>query len=409
MKQLSENGFVVTHESEEGGFDIVIINTCGFIGDAKEESIDTILQFSEAKEEGMLEKVLVFGCLSQRYKDELQQEIPEVDAWFGKFELDKMLAYLNSTKKEVPAPWRTLTTPEHYAFVKISEGCNRTCSFCAIPQMTGKHNSRPMEDIVLEAKGLIAQGTTELILIAQDLSFYGIDLYKKPMLASLMEQLAVLPGLKWLRIHYTYPAGFPLDILDVMAKYPTICNYLDIALQHISDNMLKKMRRNITKADTYQLLKTIREKVPGIHIRTTLLVGHPGETEQDFKELMQFVEDVKFERLGVFAYSHEEDTYAFEHYKDDVPEEVKDKRAEKIMKLQEEISFRHNETKVGQEYEIVMEGVEGEYYIGRTEFDSPEVDNEVLVSSVGTLEVGKYYKVKIVDADEYDVYGEVIL
>jgi ribosomal protein S12 methylthiotransferase len=408
MKQLAENGFVVTHESEEGGFDYVVINTCGFIGDAKEESIDTILQFCDAREEGLIEKVVVFGCLSERYGNELSDEIPEVDAWFGKFDLIKMLEFFGAKHMKTDSPWRILTTPPHYAFVKISEGCNRTCSFCAIPKMTGKHKSRPMEVIVEEVSGLIAQGTREIILIAQDLSFYGLDIYKKTMLAELMDKLALLPGLKWLRIHYTYPAGFPLEILDVMAKHDNICNYLDIALQHVSDNMLSKMRRNISKEETYTLLRTIREKVPGIHLRTTLLVGHPGETKKDFEELKQFVSDIRFERLGIFPYSHEEDTYAWDNYEDNIADDVKDKRAEEIMKIQEAISYQHNEGKIGQEFDVVIDGIEGEYTIGRTMFDSPEVDNEVLIESVLPLEKGSYHKVRIIDADEYDVYGEIV-
>lgn len=405
MRQLSKNGFEVSHESVSGDTDYVIINTCGFIGDAKEESIETILDFSEAKDQGQLEKILVFGCLSERYKEELRKEIPEVDEWFGKFELPKMLASLGAEHYPNASPNRIITTPSHYAYLKIAEGCNRTCSFCAIPNITGKYQSKPFNEVIDEAKSLIKQGVKEIILIAQDLSYYGIDIEGKPLLAQLMEELAQLEGLGWLRIHYTYPARFPVEILPVMNKYPKICSYMDIALQHISDNMLKLMRRNINKSETYDLINTFRQEVPGIALRTTLLVGHPGETEEDFEALKQFVKEVRFERLGVFAYSHEEHTYAHKRYADDIPEKVKQQRVEEIMEIQQEISFQVNLEKKGKTFDVLIDRREGEYFIGRTEFDSPEVDDEVLVTPEPGITVGEFYPVKITDVDDYDLYG----
>lgn len=405
MKQLVENGFSVSHESEKEKFDYVLINTCGFIGDAKEESIETILNFTQAKEEGNIKNIIVFGCLSERYKDELKKEIPEVDAWFGKFELKEMLSYLLVDIQPKLMPNRIITTPGHYAYLKISEGCDRTCSYCAIPKITGAHKSKPIEDLVEETKGLVKMGVKEVILIAQDLSYYGIDLYKKQMLAPLMEQIAQIPGVQWLRIHYTYPAKFPIDILPVMAKHKNICNYMDIALQHISDNMLTLMRRNVTKEQTYDLIRNFREQVPGMALRTTLIVGHPGETELDMEELKQFVSDIRFERLGVFEYSHEENTYAFDHYKDDIPAEVKAERAAAIMELQQQIALEQNQSKIGETFKVLIDRREGEYYVGRTEFDSPEVDNEVLISSVKKMQVGNFAYVKITEADEYDLFA----
>lgn len=408
IKQLQENGFSVDHESPENKHNTIIINTCGFIGDAKEESIETILNFCEAKSQGLISKVLVFGCLSERHKDELINEIPEVDAWFGKFELENMLKFLGSNPLPDLNPVRTLTTPAHYAFLKISEGCNRTCSFCAIPKITRGHKSRPTEELINEAKQLIKQGVKEIILIAQDLSYYGLDLYKKQMLATLMEELAQLKGLQWLRIHYTYPAHFPYDILPVMAKYSNVCNYMDIALQHVSDNMLSTMRRNISKKETYELIKRFRDEVPGMVLRTTLLTGHPGETEQDFEELKQFVKDVKFERLGVFAYSHEEDTYSYNNYSDDIDQEVKDKRVEELMELQQQISLEYNNNKIGKTFKVLVDRQEGEYFVGRTESDSPEVDGEVLISSSKPLIIGNFYEINITGADEYDLFGRPV-
>lgn len=405
MKQLVENGFSVSHESADEAFDYILINTCGFIGDAKEESIETILNFTQAKKEGIIEKILVFGCLSERYKDELAKEIPEVDAWFGKFELKEMLSYLLVNGKPKLMPNRIITTPSHYAYLKISEGCNRTCSYCAIPKITGAHISRPMEELVEEAKSLVDMGVKEIILIAQDLSYYGLDIYKKQMLAPLMEQIAQIPGVDWLRIHYTYPAKFPMDILPVMAKYQNICNYMDIALQHISNPMLKAMKRNVSKEDTYNLIREFRQQVPGIALRTTLLVGHPGETEEDIEELKQFVSDIRFERLGVFEYSHEESTYAYDNYKDDIPAEVKAERAASIMEIQQQISFELNQEKIENSYKVLVDRREGDYYIGRTEFDSPEVDDEVLIKTSKKLQIGNFCHVKITDADEYDLFA----
>lgn len=408
LKQLATNGFEVKHEAEDGLFDYVLINTCGFIGDAKEESIETILNFAQAKEAGLIEKLLVFGCLSERYKEELAPEIPEVDAWFGKFELEKMLAFLNVKANANLMPNRIITTPGHYAFLKVSEGCNRTCSYCAIPNITGAHKSRTMESLLSEAESLVAQGVKEIILIAQDLSYYGIDRYKKQMLAPLMESLAQIKGLEWLRIHYTYPARFPMDILPVMAKYPTICKYMDIALQHSSDAMLKRMRRNVTEAETYELIRQFRMQVPGIALRTTLLVGHPGETESDFEALKRFVKTIRFDRLGVFPYSHEEHTYAYDNYTDDIPDAVKQQRADEIMEIQQQISLELNQEKIGSVLKVLIDRREGEYYIGRSEFDSPEVDNEILISTRKRLAIGSFKNVLITDADEYDLFAELV-
>jgi len=408
MKQLFENGFVVSHESTDDDFDYVIINTCGFIHDAKEESIETILSFIQAKQEGVIKKIVVFGCLSERYKSELNKEIPEVDAWFGKFELKKMLDYMDADIQPQIMPNRIITTPGHYAYLKISEGCDRTCSYCAIPKITGKHTSKPIDEIIDEAKSLVKMGVKEIILIAQDLSYYGLDIYNKQMLAPLMEQIAEIPGVEWLRIHYTYPAKFPMDILDVMKKHPNICNYMDIALQHISNPILTAMKRNTTKADTYKLIDEFRRLVPGINLRTTLMVGHPGETNADFQELKQFVADIKFERLGVFEYSHEENTFAYDNYNDEVPAETKAGRAAEIMDIQQQISFELNQKKIGGEFKVLVDRREGGYYIGRTEFDSPEVDGEVLIKTTKKIQIGEFAYVKISDADEHDLFASPI-
>ncbi len=408
IRQLEVNGFLVQHEGEDGEFDYVMVNTCGFIGDAKEESIETILSLAADKEEGYIGSIVVFGCLSERYKEELQQEIPEVDAWFGKFELEELLRYVGCNPMPVLMPQRKITTPKHYAFLKISEGCDRACSFCAIPGITGKHTSKPMEDIVKEAEALVAEGVKEVILIAQELSYYGIDIYKQRMLAPLMEKLANINGLKWLRIHYTYPAAFPLEVLDVMAQYQNICSYMDIALQHISNNMLQLMKRNTNKEQTYELMKQCREKVPGIALRTTLLVGHPGETQADFEELKQFVRDIKFDRLGVFPYSHEENTFAFDNYDDNIPQEVKDERVAEIMEIQEQISLELNEAKVGQTMEVLIDRIEGEYFIARSQFDSPEVDNEILIKHTDKIQIGDIIYVCITKAEVHDLYANII-
>ena len=406
MRQLEANGFDVYYEAEKGKFDFVVINTCGFINDAKEESINIILDYAEQKKRHRVGKIVVFGCLSQRYRTDLEKEIPEVDAWFGKFELRPMLEYFKSEYFCNLQPQRIVTTPSHYAYVKIAEGCNRTCSFCAIPQITGAYKSRTKEDILQECEALVETGVKEIILIAQDLSFYGVDIYKKQCLAELMESIANIKGLHWLRIHYTYPAHFPTDVLDVMARHDNICKYLDIALQHISDHMLTQMRRNISKQETYDLVARFRERVPGLVLRTTLLVGHPDETDEDFAELVEFVKKVRFDRLGVFTYSNEEDTFAYKNYADNVPENVKQSRMEKIMEIQQQISLEINEEKIGSAIDVLIDRQEGEFYVGRSQGDSPEVDGEVLVSA-DELPVGEFVKVRVTDADEFDLYAEL--
>lgn len=406
MRQLEANGFDVYYEAEKGKFDFVVINTCGFINDAKEESINIILDYAEQKKRHRVGKIVVFGCLSQRYRADLEKELPEVDAWFGKFDLKPMLEYFNSEYFCDLQPRRIITTPSHYAYVKIAEGCNRTCSFCAIPHITGGYKSRPMDDILQECRQLVQSGVKEIILIAQDLSFYGADLYKKPSLAELMDKIADIEGLKWLRIHYTYPAHFPMDVLDVMASHDNICKYLDIALQHISNHMLTQMRRNISKQETYDLVAKFRERVPGLVLRTTLLVGHPDETDEDFAELVEFVSKTRFDRLGVFTYSNEEDTFAYKNYTDNVPEDVKQSRMEKIMEIQQQISLEINEEKIGSVIDVLIDRQEGEFYVGRSQGDSPEVDGEVLVSA-DELPVGEFVKVRVTDADEFDLYAEL--
>lgn len=406
MRQLEANGFDVYYEAEKGKFDFVVINTCGFINDAKEESINIILDYAEQKKRHRVGKIVVFGCLSQRYRTDLEKEIPEVDAWFGKFELRPMLEYFKSEYFCNLQPQRIVTTPSHYAYVKIAEGCNRTCSFCAIPQITGAYKSRTKEDVLQECEALVETGVKEIILIAQDLSFYGVDIYKKQCLAELMESIANIKGLHWLRIHYTYPAHFPTDVLDVMARHDNICKYLDIALQHISDHMLTQMRRNISKQETYDLVARFRERVPGLVLRTTLLVGHPDETDVDFAELVEFVKKVRFDRLGVFTYSNEEDTFAYKNYADNVPENVKQSRMEKIMEIQQQISLEINEEKICSVIDVLIDRQEGEFYVGRSQGDSPEVDGEVLVSA-DELPVGEFVKVRVTDADEFDLYAEL--
>jgi len=408
MAQLKGNKFEVEHESESEDAEIVIINTCGFIDNAKQESIDTILQFADAKNQGFVEKVYVTGCLSERYKDDLIKEIPEVDAFFGTRELPKLMKTLKADYKHELVGERLLTTPTHYAYFKIAEGCDRPCSFCAIPLMRGKHVSTPIEDLVKQAKGLAAQGVKELMLIAQDLTYYGLDIYKKRALAELLEELAQVEGIEWIRLHYAYPSGFPMDVLDVMNKYDNICKYLDIPLQHGSTNMLQAMRRGITREKTEELIKTIREKVPGIAIRTTLIAGYPGETEEDFQEMYDWVERSNFDRLGIFTYSHEENTHAY-NSEDDVPEEVKKERADAIMDLQSGISYENNQSKVGKTFKVLFDRVEGDFFIGRTEYDSPDVDNEVLVrKDADYVRLGDFAMVKIDKADHYDLYGTVV-
>lgn len=405
MTQLKGNGIAVAHEVDGTEHNIIIINTCGFIDNAKQESIDTILKYTEAKKKGSIEKVYVTGCLSQRYRNELEKEIPAVDAWFGTMELPLLLKKFKANYKHELIGERVTTTARHYAYIKISEGCDRPCSFCAIPIMRGKHISKPIEAIIAEAKNFAQNGVKELLLIAQDSTYYGLDIYKKRNLSELLDRLSDIDGIEWIRLHYAFPSGFPEEILSVMANKPKICNYLDIPLQHASTKMLEIMRRGTNRQKTESLLSTIRKKVPGIAIRTTMLVGHPGETEEDFNELMEFVEKWKFERLGVFTYSHEEGTHAFQ-LEDIIPQEVKEKRANKLMELQEQISLELNEVKVGITYKTLIDRKESGYFIGRTEFDSPEVDNEVLIDAKEHyLKIGDFADIEITEAREFDLYG----
>ncbi len=408
MGQLQSNQIDVVHEGKVRKTDTIVINTCGFIDKAKQESIDTILQWAEAKDKGKIEKLVVMGCLSERYRDELRAEIPQVDAFFGTRELPQVLEALGADYKHELLGERQLTTPSHYAFFKIAEGCNRPCSFCAIPLMRGGHTSTPIEELVRQANHLAANGTKELILIAQELTYYGIDLYGKRRLDDLLRSLSDVNGIEWIRLQYAYPSQFPMEIIDVIKERDNICNYLDMPLQHISDNVLKSMRRGITRRKTYELVDSIRQKLPELALRTTLLVGHPGETEQDFEELVQFVQDAKFERLGVFTYSHEENTHAGT-LTDDIPEEVKNERSERIMEVQRDISLAKNLEKIGKEYKVLIDRHEADNWVGRTEFDSPEVDNEVLISSIDTYaRIGDFVNVRITDAMEYDLFGEII-
>lgn len=406
MGQLKANDFDVVHESKSHS-NVVIINTCGFIDNAKQESIDTILHYAKQKEKGKIEKLLVTGCLSERYKPDLQKEIPNVDAYFGTRDLPQLLKTLGADYKHELVGERLQTTPKHYAYLKISEGCDRPCSFCAIPLMRGKHISKPIEQIITEAKSLATNGTKELLIIAQDSTYYGLDIYKERKLAELLSKLSDVEGIEWIRLHYAYPSGFPLEVLDIMREKKNICNYIDIPLQHISNNMLTSMRRGLTKEKTVSLVNAIREKVPGIAIRTTLISGYPGETEKDHEELLQFVEQSKFERLGVFTYSHEENTHAHKLI-DDVPAEVKQQRADEVMALQQNISFANNEKLVGQTLKVLVDRKEGNYFIGRTEFDSPEVDNEVLIDATQSyLRRGDFANIKITKTEEFDLYGIV--
>lgn len=409
MRQLEANGCKVTHDSSNPQGEIAVINTCGFIGDAKEESINMILEFCEAKEEGRLKRLYVMGCLSERYLQELKVEIPQVDKFYGKFNWNELLADLGKAYKTEHAIERTLTTPKHYAYLKISEGCDRKCSYCAIPIITGKHTSRPMEEIVEEVKTLVSEGVKEFQIIAQELTYYGVDLYKTQKLPELIERIAEIPGVEWIRLHYAYPAHFPEELFKVMREHDNVCKYMDIALQHISDPMLQKMRRHVTKAETYALIEKFRKEVPGIHLRTTLMVGHPGETEEDFEELKEFVRKARFDRMGAFAYSEEEGTYSAQNYEDNVPHEVKQKRLDELMSIQQEISAELSQAKIGKEYKVIVDRKEGDYYIGRTQFDSPEVDPEVLIKAEEKrLFIGHFYQVLITDADDFDLYGKVI-
>ena len=409
MKLFEDNGYHCVHDPKRPQGEIAVINTCGFIEDAKQESIDTILEFIQAKEEGRLRKLYVMGCLSQRYQKELEAEMPEVDKFYGKFNYKELLKELG--KADVPAcsGTRHLTTPHHYAYIKISEGCNRRCAYCAIPIITGKHVSRPMDEILDEVRQMVADGVKEFQIIAQELTYYGVDLDGKHHITELISRMADIPGVKWIRLHYAYPNQFPLDLLDVMREKPNVCKYLDIALQHISDNMLNRMHRHVSKQETIDLLKTIRERVPGIHIRTTLMVGFPGETQEDFHELLEFVRTQRFERMGAFAYSEEEGTYSANNYEDDVPAEVKQRRLDELMILQQEISAEVEAEKVGKILKVIIDRKEGDYYIGRTEFCSPEVDPEVLIKAgEKRLRVGCFYNVKITQSEEFDLYGEVV-
>ena len=410
MGLMEANGYLCTHDSEDPQGDIVVVNTCGFINDAKEESINTILEFAQAKTEGRIEKLFVMGCLSERYLADLEKEIPEVDGWYGKFNYKQLLKDLEGAEIQVCEGKRHVTTPRHYAYLKISEGCDRHCAYCAIPLITGRHQSRPMDEILDEVRQLVADGTKEFNVIAQELTYYGVDIDGKQHIAELIEKMADIPGVEWIRLHYAYPAHFPWDLLRVMREKQNVCKYLDIALQHISDNMLSRMQRHVTKEETYELIRKMREEVPGIHIRTTLMVGFPGETETDFEELKAFVKWARFERMGAFAYSEEEGTYSEQHYDDDVAEDVKQARLDKIMRIQQNISAELEAEKVGQTLKVIIDRQEGDYYVGRTEFCSPEVDPEVLIpAEEKKLKIGEFYDVRITDSEEFDLYGTTII
>ena len=411
IRQLELNGYKVTHDAENPKGEIAIVNTCGFIGDAKEESINMILALAQRKQQGKLQQLIVMGCLSQRYLQELQVELSEVDRFYGKFDWEQIITDLGGNYHKEACNDRCLTTPSHYAYLKISEGCNRQCAYCAIPIITGKQKSRFIEDIVSEVEGLVAKGVVELQVIAQELTGYGTDLYGKQMIAPLIDRIAQVPGIKWIRLHYAYPANFPMELLQVMQRHDNVCKYLDIALQHISDSQLSAMKRHINRQQTYDLIEAVRREVPGIHLRTTFMVGFPGETEEDFQELLAFAEWAKFERMGAFAYSEEEGTYAAKYYKDDVPDEVKQARLSKLMRLQQLVSEDVQQGKVGQVMLVVIDREEGDYYIGRTEYDSPEVDPEVLIekSTSPNLRPGMFVQVKIESADEFDLYGSAVV
>lgn len=408
MRQFIANGYTVEHDPHKINGEIVVVNTCGFIGDAQEESINMILELGEQKQKGRIGKLFVMGCLSERFLKDLEKELPEVDRFYGKFNWKELISDLGKSYHQELATERVLTTPRHYAYVKIGEGCNRTCSYCSIPIITGAYQSRPMEEIVDEVRGLVAQGVKEFQMIAQDLTFYGLDRYKRMALPELVERVSDIPGVEWIRLHYGYPSHFPYDLLPVMRERDNVCKYMDIALQHISDPMLRMMRRNITKAETYELLERMRREVPGIHLRTTLMVGHPGETEHDFEELIRFVKDIRFERMGAFAYSHEEGTYAYQHYKDEIPQEVKQDRLDYLMRVQEGISADVNASKVGQTFRVIVDREEEDFYVGRTQYDSPEVDPEILISKDTPLSPGSFYQVKVIDAQAFDLYGKVL-
>ena len=409
MKQLDANGFECVHDSDNPEGDIVVVNTCGFIADAKMESIETILRLAEAKKEGRIKRLYVMGCLSQRNRPELEKEIPEVDKYYGKFDYKQLLVDLG--KAEIPScsGMRLITTPPHYAYLKISEGCDRHCAYCAIPVITGRHVSRPQEDILQEVRRLVAQGVHEFQVIAQELTYYGVYIDGQRQIAQLISRMADIPGVEWIRLHYAYPAQFPYDLLEVMREKPNVCRYLDIALQHVSDHVLQDMRRHFTRQQTVDLIRTLRERVPGIHIRTTLMVGYPGETDEDFEELLDFVRWARFERMGAFAYSEEEDTYSAAHFHDNVPEEVKMERLDRLMALQQQISEEIEAEKIGKTLKVVVDRLEGDYYVARSEFSSPEVDPEVLIpAGEGALQVGRFYEALVYDATEFDVYASVL-
>ena len=412
MRQLEAAGYHCVHDSEQPQGEIAVINTCGFIGDAKEESINTILQFAERKKRKKLKKLFVMGCLSERYMAELEEELPEVDKYYGKFSFMDLIADLGHAVETGCLQERTITTPEHYAYIKISEGCNRFCSYCAIPLITGRHTSRPMEEILQEVRWLTKQGVKEFQVIAQDLSAYGTDLEVDGrkgvhLLPELVERMSEIEGVEWIRLHYAYPTDFPMDLLRVMREKKNVCKYLDIALQHCTDNMLTKMRRHISAREQNDLIRTIRQEVPGICLRTTLMVGHPGETEEDFEALVQFAKTMRFERMGAFAFSNEEGTYAAEHYEDDIPEEVKQKRLDKLMRIQEQIAGEISESRIGKTLRTIIDREEDDYYVGRTEWDSPEVDCEVLISKQTALKIGAFYNIKITGSENFDLYGEL--
>lgn len=408
MRQFVANGYTVEHDPEKVNGEIVVVNTCGFIGDAQEESINMILELGEAKKNGRIGELYVMGCLSERFLSEMKKELPEVNRFYGKFNWRELITDLGKSYNKELASERILTTPSHYGYLKISEGCDRTCSYCSIPIMTGRYKSRPMEEIEEEVKGLVVQGVKEFQVIAQDLTYYGIDAYKRMALPELLERISDIEGVKWIRLHYAYPAHFPFDLLRVMRERDNICKYLDIALQHISDKMLKLMRRNITKEGTYELLERIRAEVPGIHLRTTLMVGHPGETEEDFEELVEFTKKIRFERMGAFTYSHEVGTYAHQNYTDDIPQEVKQERLDYLMRVQERIAAEINEAKTGQVLEVIVDREDDDFYIGRTQYDSPEVDPEVLIDKTVPLQVGELYKIRIDRAEAFDLYGKPV-
>ena len=414
MGLMEAHGYLCTHDSDDPQGEIVVINTCGFINDAKEESINTILEFAQAKTEGRIEKLFVMGCLSERYLADLEQEIPEVDGWYGKFNYKQLLEDLSRSKEllthhsTLHTP-RKITTPPHYTYIKISEGCDRHCAYCAIPLITGKHQSRQMEEILDEVRYLVTQGTKEFNIIAQELTYYGVDIDGKQHIAELIDKMSDIKGVEWIRLHYAYPTHFPWSLLRVMNEKRNVCKYLDIALQHISDSMLERMKRHVTKQETYDLVERLRQEVPGIHLRTTLMVGFPGETEEDFEELIAFTKWARFERMGAFAYSEEEGTYSEQYYEDDVPEDVKQRRLDKLMRVQQNISAELETEKIGTVQRVIIDRQEGDYYIGRTEFCSPEVDPEVLIPvHEKKLEVGEFYKVRITDAEEFDLYATTI-